>query len=87
MLLFSKFLYSFFRILNFFQDFEEISSRHLTKDVKRKLDRTLKDFETINLVVKKLTDPKVPINGNNEYFKFIFLFDLYLYFLMFWKIV
>lgn len=72
MLLFSKFIYSFFRILNFFQDFEEISSKHLTKDVKRKLDRTLKDFETINLVVKKLTDPKVPINGNNVYFKFIF---------------
>lgn len=72
---FPKFLYLFFfffRILNFIQDFEEISSKHLTKDVKRKLDRALKDFETINLVVKKLTDPKVPINGNNGYFKFIF---------------
>lgn len=53
-------------MLNFIQDIEEVSSRHLTKDVKRRLDRALKDFETLNLVIKKITDPQVPINGKNS---------------------
>ncbi|KAG8195500.1 hypothetical protein JTE90_010802 [Oedothorax gibbosus] len=50
-------------MFSFFEEFEESLSTHLTKDVKRSIDRGLQDFKTINLFVKKLTDPEVPIYG------------------------
>ncbi|KFM79929.1 Retinal-specific ATP-binding cassette transporter, partial [Stegodyphus mimosarum] len=50
-------------LLNFFQEFEEILSRRLNKKIREKFDQVLLDFETINDVIKKLTDPEVPIHG------------------------
>ncbi|GFT33344.1 phospholipid-transporting ATPase ABCA1 [Nephila pilipes] len=51
-------------LINFFEELEETFSNHLTKDVKKSLDRGLRDFESINHFIKKLTDPEVPIYGN-----------------------
>ncbi|XP_054718877.1 phospholipid-transporting ATPase ABCA7-like [Uloborus diversus] len=50
-------------LLNFLQEIEDITSKHLTGETRLMLDQGLKDFESINLAVKKLTDPKVPIQG------------------------
>ncbi|GIY08391.1 phospholipid-transporting ATPase ABCA1 [Caerostris darwini] len=50
-------------VTNFFEEFEETLSNHLTKELKKSFDRGLQDFENINLFIKKLTDPEVPIYG------------------------